>query len=67
MIRRIFAGAGLAAVAFAALPAAAQDVVVPAILELSGPGAVSGAASPPMICGTSASAVSLSVALTEPE
>ena len=42
MIRKVLAGAGLAVVALAAHPAAAQDVVVPAILELSGPGAVSG-------------------------
>ena len=31
------------------------------------PCAVSGPASPPITCGTSASAVSFSVALTEPE
>ena len=42
MIRKVFAGVGLAAVALAAHPVAAQDVVIPAILELSGPGAVSG-------------------------
>src|SRR6195256_5092292 len=42
MIRGTFMWAGLVAVALAAQPAAAQDVVVPAILELSGPGAVSG-------------------------
>src|SRR5215467_6174902 len=46
MFRKVFAKvlgvAGLVAVVLATGPAVAQDVVIPGILELSGPGAVSG-------------------------
>jgi branched-chain amino acid transport system substrate-binding protein len=42
MIRRSLAWAALSVVAFGAHSVAAQDVVIPSILELSGPGAVSG-------------------------